>query len=233
MMVTIIKYNINKWNTNLFIYILLFVINILSNQAIAIQPPNDNPSIKKIIKNFQLKAYPINNSGYSNLIYKSNIMLKQTHLPKGFNAKKYALFSSIYYLLPENGKLKFHATKATKQFHHYLGEPMLIIVIEPTGKLNKVILGKNILQKEQLQLIIPGNSYVAAKVYPSNNIKEQNKLKNFTYKNKNILNKNNLKYSMIGCTTIPSWEIEDCLRANYKELIKKFPQHKKIIAEFT
>lgn len=215
---------------------LLFTVNLFDHQAAAIN--SYHPTISEIIDHFKLSAYPIINSGYSGLIYKSNINIKKNYLPKGFKAKNYTLFSSIYYLLPENGKLKFHATKATKQFHYYIGEPILIIVIEPNGKLNKIILGNNLLGKEQLQLIVHENSYVAAKVYSTNN-HQINKLKNINnkfYNNniyKNNIKDNNLKYSMIGCTTIPSWEIEDCIRPTYKELIKKFPQHKQIIAEFT
>lgn len=208
-------------NLVITVFLLFFVTTLLNNLAIAANSSKHiEPSILDIINHFNLKPYPIKNSGYSNLIYKSDITLLNNQLPKGFAAKKYALFSSIYYLLPENGKLKFHATKATKQFHHYLGKPLLIFIIDPDGKLSKVILGKNIAKQEQLQLIIPANSYVAAQVYTT---------KNHYFYNKDL----NVKYSMIGCNTIPSWEIEDCIRADYKSLIKKFPQHKKIIKQFT
>ena len=178
------------------------------------------PSTQDIIKKFNLISYPGGTSGYYAITYKSIVPVdKASLLSNGFKAEKYTLSSASYYLLPETHLLKFHATKATKQYHHYLGAPMMVIMIHPNGKLEKIILGKNILHNQQSQLTIPGNTYVAAVLYKSNK------------KTQKLTNSN--KYAFIGCTTAPSWEIEDCIRASRQDLIKQFPRHKKIIKQFT
>lgn len=173
------------------------------------------PTMEQVVKKLKLNLYPDGSSGYYGEIYKAPEYIAKKHLPTEFKAGKYSLSSSIYYLLPEKNILKFHATTANKQFHHYLGSAMQIIMIHMNGALEKVILGKDILANQVLHLKIPANTYVAAQVYPLQT------------------NIHSLQYSLIGCTTSPSWEIEDCIRASISELIKLFPQHAEIIRQFT
>lgn len=200
------------------LYLILIIFSILLTTNIYARPL---PELEQIIKKLALAPYPGGKSGYSAKIYESNVKIKAKELSSLYKAKEYGLFSSIYYLLPEDELLKFHATTAAKQFNHYLGAAMLVIIIEPNGNLKKIILGKNLMKGEVPQIIIPEGSYIAAKVYSKSNI----------YRKKHL---NKLKlYTLIGCTTSPSWNIKDCIRANYEDLTKKFPQHEKIIKIFT
>ncbi len=176
------------------------------------------PTIDKVVEKLKLNLYPGGTSGYYGEIYKAPECIGKQYLPAGFKAEKYSLSSTIYYLLPENHILKFHATTANKQFHHYLGGAMQIIMLHPNGTLEKVILGKEILANQVLHLKIPANTYVAASIQLT---KEQG------------IQQQSIQYSLIGCTTSPSWEVEDCIRATTQELMEKFPQHEELIRQFT
>jgi predicted cupin superfamily sugar epimerase len=173
------------------------------------------PTIEQVVEKLKLKLYPGGSSGYYEEIYKASEYIDKRNLSADFKAEKYSLSSSIFYLLPENNILKFHSTVANKQFHHYLGSALQIFIIHMNGTLEKVILGKDILANQVLHLKIPANTYVAAQVYPSK------------------VPMHSLQYSLIGCTTSPSWEIEDCTRVTTQELIKQFPQHTEVIRQFT
>jgi len=177
----------------------------------AIADPTSLPTVEQIIKKLDLKPYPMKNSGFYAESYKSSEKIKKENLPSHYNAKEYNLSSSVYYLLPKGDKLKFHSTKASKQYHHYLGAPMKVIIINKKGILKEVMLGKDLLKNQQLHLTLPANSYVAAILDPST---DQN------------------QYALIGCTTTPGWEKEDCDRITTEKLINKFPQHKEKIQQF-
>lgn len=198
-----------KYKISLIIIFLVLVPNF------AVANINQLPTVSQVVEKLGLDLYAGGTSGYCASTYKAMEQIERKNLPVGFKAEKYSLSSSIYYLLPEGNILKFHATKAAKQFHHYLGSAMRIIMIHENGALEEVILGKDILNKQQLHLNVPANTYLAAVLYKS-------KIKN-----------TQLEYVLIGCTTSPSWENEDCIRATTKELTDKFPKHAKIIRQFT
>lgn len=199
----------------------LFVTVLLLTTNCVVANTNKLPGMLDVIKTFDLTLYPGGTSGYYAASYKSSLPIEKNCLPTvGFNAEKYTLFSSIYYLLPEGDLLKFHATTATKQYHHYLGWPMQVIMIYPNGKLEKHILGKDLVRGQKLQLTVESNTYVAIMLYPP---KSKSKIKKLA----------NKKYAFIGCSSSPSWAVEDCTRACRKQLINKFPQHSKIIKQFT
>jgi predicted cupin superfamily sugar epimerase len=117
--------------------------------------------------------------------------------------------ASIYFLLSKGDFSAFHKLSCDELWNYHSGSPVIIITIDNKGKLMKYRLGKNIKRNEKPQLLIKSGLWFAA--VPAN--------KNY--------------YSLVSCITVPAFDYKDFQLAKRSELLKRFPQHKDVIEEFT
>jgi len=82
-------------------------------------------------------------------------------------------------------------------------------VIDEDGKICSHLLGNNLVNDEEFQIIIKKNSWFAAEVVDKKS------------------------FALIGCTVSPGFDFSDFELANRKELINNFPEHQEIIKRFT
>ena len=77
-------------------------------------------------------------------------------------------------------------------------------MIYPDGRYEKVVVGPDILNGQQLQLAVPGGTYKAAELTSGS-------------------------YGLVSESVAPGWEAEDMIDVSREELLSKFPQHKVVI----
>jgi len=71
--------------------------------------------------------------------------------------------TSIYYLLTSDRPIDYlHRNKSDIIHYFHMGSAITYLIIYPDGKLEKVKLGNNLQQGEQLQLIVKGGCWKAA-----------------------------------------------------------------------
>jgi predicted cupin superfamily sugar epimerase len=100
--------------------------------------------------------------------------------------------------------------KSDELWHFYAGSSLTLHIIERDGKLNKVILGANIDNKEEaFQAVVKSGSWFAASVNDHDS------------------------YSLVGCTVSPGFDYNDWKLGDVKTLIKTYPEHKSIIKKYT
>ena len=113
--------------------------------------------------------------------------------------------TAIYYMLTEDNNIDHFHTKHSDgiEFYH-LGAPITYHIISPDGQYEKVVVGPDILNGQQLQLAVPGGTYKAAELASGT-------------------------FGLVSEAVAPGWEMEDMIEVSQDELLKQFPQHKAII----
>ncbi|MCS6822332.1 MAG: cupin domain-containing protein [Microscillaceae bacterium] len=157
------------------------------------------------IEKLQLTAHP--EGGYFKEIYRSVGKVGEACLPQGlYGERNYA--TSIYFLLESHQFSAFHRIAFDEIWHFYEGSPVGIYVIDIQGNVNKYLLGRDIEQKQQFQIIIPANHWFAAEVIEPES------------------------FSLVGCTVSLGFDFQDFELARKNELLSQFPQAKDYIERF-
>ena len=161
---------------------------------------------ESIIKQLELISHP--EGGYYKENYRSKGQIATSSLWK--DAKESRNYSTgIYFLLKENQFSAFHRIKQDEMWHHYLGDALLLHVIDENGNYRKIKIGKDIQNNETLQYVVPANCWFASEVITKNS------------------------FVLCGCTVSPGFDFRDFEMPNRDFLISQFPQHKVVISQLT
>jgi len=159
----------------------------------------------------QLELLPHPEGGYFKEVYRAAETIQQNALPERFTGER-SFSTSIYFLLTADTFSAFHRIKQDELWHFYDGTPLTIHRITPEGKYLNHQLGRNPLNNESLQLIVPAGDWFAASVT------DQAKPENF---------------SLVGCTVSPGFDFADFEMPNRQSLSEYFPAHTEIIEKLT
>ena len=165
-----------------------------------------HPAAKKYIDLLNLVSHP--EGGYFKEIYRSGELLLPGGLPERFK-KQRAVSTSIYFLLEGKQVSKFHKLKSDEIWHFYDGCGVKIFVIDTAGNLSEFRLGRNIENRETLQVVIENNHWFAAELIDKNS------------------------FCLVGCTVAPGFDFDDFELAERNRLIELFPQHRELIERFS
>ena len=156
------------------------------------------------IEKLNLEKHP--EGGWFREIYRSEDVAPESGLPKNFTGKRNFL-TSIYFLLEDNDFSAFHRIKSDEIWHYYAGTSAIEILTIENGKIRKQLLGNDIENSEQLQVVAPKNTWFAARL------------------------KRPVGYGLVGCTVSPGFHFEDFEMADEK-LTNEFPELKDEIVPF-
>ena len=113
-------------------------------------------------------------------------VLKMTPHPEGGHFKELYRdknVSVIFYLLKKNENSHWHKLSKNEILHFYKGFPLLVHLYKDGEKINTKILGNNLNNNEDLNIIIKANTWFSMK--------------------------SSGEYSLIGCTVSPPFEYSD------------------------
>lgn len=156
------------------------------------------------IENLQLQPHP--EGGYFREVYRSKETISADLLLVRYNSER-SFATSIYFLLKSDQISAFHRLKSDEIWHFYAGSPITVYMIDKEGCLSKNICGRDVLNNEQLQLVIPHGCWFAAEVNQADS------------------------YSLVGCNVAPGFDFSDFELADKETLEKSFPQHKQLIGQ--
>ena len=155
---------------------------------------------KKIIELLHLLPHP--EGGYYKETYRSD-----THTQNAAG-KPRNLTTAIYYLLENNDKSCFHRIQSDEMWFFHQGSAIEIVTIQ-NEQLITYILGDDISNGEALQVLVPANTWFAARI------------------------KSKTGFSLVSCTVAPGFDFEDFELASRTKLTLEFPHLKQIIEQFT
>lgn len=162
-------------------------------------------SVEEIINHYNLHPHP--EGGYFAETYRAEGIITGSSLCEGMEGKR-NYSTAIYFLLPEGKKSHLHRIKSDEIWHFYLGGPLKLIQISPEGKLDEIILGKNIKNGHVLQHVVPAGHWFGATPLEDS------------------------EYSFVGCTVAPGFDFSDFELANATDMVNLFPIHELIIDRF-
>jgi uncharacterized protein len=117
--------------------------------------------------------------------------------------------TAIYFLLPHGTFSRFHRIRdAVEIWHHYAGAPVEIHLLREGGAHTVAILGDNVIEGEDPQIIVPAGVLQAAAPRGEG-------------------------FALCGCTVTPGFDFSDLVMPSRAELQWKYPTLKELIERFT
>lgn len=117
--------------------------------------------------------------------------------------------TGIYFLLAEGEFSAFHRIKSDEMWHFYDGDPLSIYIITPSGELNVVTLGLDLVNGQQPQAVVPADCWFASRVESPGH------------------------FALVGCTVAPGFDFQDFEMAKREELVRDYPKHTNVINRLT
>jgi len=162
--------------------------------------------IEELVSQLNLEPHP--EGGFFRETYRSNSLVPNTVLGESYEGdRNYG--TGIYFLLTADTFSAFHQIEQDELWFFHQGDPIELHVVSPGGKHEKFIIGNDLKNGESPQVVVPGKSWFAARVEGSG------------------------AYALVSCTVSPGFDFRDFVLPSCQELCKMYPQHEKLITQFT
>ncbi|MTI33492.1 cupin domain-containing protein [Xanthovirga aplysinae] len=152
----------------------------------------------------KLELIPHPEGGYYRQNYRAKESIAKMALPERFTGDR-RFSTAIYFLLDSKNFSSFHCIKQDEVWHFYEGRTLSIHVISPMGEYTKLLLGNNVEEGEEFQVVVEAGSWFAAEIASGEG------------------------YALVGCTVAPGFDFDDFELAKKEELSILFPQYSSII----
>jgi predicted cupin superfamily sugar epimerase len=157
-------------------------------------------SVKQIVKALGLEPLPAE-GGLFRQTYRSAEEFPALALPQRYSGENKPFGTAIFYLLTDapDSFSEFHRLPTDEIFHFYLGDPLEVTLLFPSGESRQILLGQDILQKQHLQYTVPRGVWQGSRVAPGG------------------------QFSLIGTTMAPGYTPGDYERGSREALLRQYP----------
>jgi hypothetical protein len=154
-----------------------------------------------------LKPHP-EEGGWFIETYRSSETISKKALPGRYKGVR-PFGTAIYYLLTPETFSSMHRLRSDEIFHFYLGDPVEMLQLFSDGSGRVLIMGSDILNGMQPQVVVPKGVWQGAKL-----IKDG-------------------KFALLGTTVSPGFEFTDYESGHSDELVKSYPKYREWIIALT
>ena len=158
------------------------------------------------IEKLGLIAHP--EGGYYRETYRSGLSIAREALPPPFTGPR-LISTAIYFLLDGENFSAFHRLRSDEMWHLYAGGPLAVHVIEENGRYSQLQIGSDPEAGESLQAVVKAGCWFASRVRDPES------------------------FALVGCTVAPGFDFEDFELGKRSELLRLYPQHRKLIEQLT
>lgn len=152
----------------------------------------------------KLALEPHPEGGYFKENYRSKEAILKTALPNRFTGDR-SFSTAIYFLLSNNDISAFHRIKQDEIWHFYHGSPLIIHILDETKNYRASILGLDLNQEQQPQIVVEAGAYFAAEVVDKSS------------------------FTLVGCTVAPGFDFTDFEMPVQSKMIELFPKYKTLV----
>jgi uncharacterized protein len=110
-----------------------------------------------------LKLEPNATCGLVRETYLSKLSIAPGGLPGPF-ADGRPLGSALYFMVTPQAPVKLHRIDNNQLYHHYLGDPLEVLMLHEDGSHTLVQFGSDLRAGQLVQLFIPGNTFHTARI---------------------------------------------------------------------
>jgi predicted cupin superfamily sugar epimerase len=119
------------------------------------------PSTSRIIELLGLKPHPT--CGLVAETYRSSLEVPATALPPAYGGSR-PLGGVLYFLITPQRGVRLHRIRSDQMYHHYLGEPLEVLLLYPDGRSEVKVVGSDLAAGMRPQLLVPGGTFHAGRV---------------------------------------------------------------------
>jgi predicted cupin superfamily sugar epimerase len=117
--------------------------------------------------------------------------------------------TSIYFLLPAQTFSAWHRVAGSDEvWNHYAGDPLELHVLDPEGRHEQLVLGRDVGSGERPQHVVPAGNWQAGRPLGE-------------------------RYALCGCTVSPGFDFADFSMPSRAALLELFPAHRALVERFT
>src|SRR5580698_845485 len=106
--------------------------------------------------------------------------------------------TAIYYLLEPGTFSEMHVLDSDEMFHFYLGDPVEMLQLYPSGESKVVTLGQDLAAGQHVQVVVPAGVWQGTRLVGDG------------------------KVALLGCTVTPGFDFADYRNGSYAELIENW-----------
>ncbi len=147
-----------------------------------------------------LKLEPNDTCGFMVQTYRSPHDVTPESLPDSFKSSR-ALGSVLYFMVARDTRTVMHRIRSDQMYHHYLGDPLEVILLYPDGNYEIVVVGNDLTAGMRPQLLIPGSTFHMSRV-----------------RRPMVFG-----YALLGTTAWPDVEVRDVELGEMGQLTAKYP----------
>jgi predicted cupin superfamily sugar epimerase len=158
--------------------------------------------IKRMLK---LEPHPVEGGSYRRT-YTSGLTAQ---VERGEATVSRAMGTAIYYLLEPGTFSEMHVLASDELFHFYLGDPVEMLQLWPSGETTVVVLGPDLEKGQQVQVLVPAGVWQGTRLIGDG------------------------KVALLGCSVVPGFDFADYVSGSYAELVARWSEEAKRIRGLT
>ena len=165
--------------------------------------------VEELIQHLGLESLPVE-GGLFRQTFLSSEMIPKTVLSDRYSKDK-PFYSAILYLLTSdpNSFSAMHKLPTDEIYHFYLGDPVEILQLYPDGRNERVILGHDVLNGQNIQYKAPRGVWQGSQLVAGG------------------------QYALLGTTMAPGFTNDDYIGGERSELIRMYPGEADLITQLT
>jgi uncharacterized protein len=140
--------------------------------------------------------------------YRSPLKIPEKALPEAYEGvRPYA--SALYFLVTPDAQIVMHQIRSDQLYHHYLGDPLEVLMLFPDGTGKVVTVGSDLGVGQRPQLFLPGGTFHTSRLADE------------------------ASYALLASTEWPGVERPDVEHGDIEALMKDFPDFLEEIQAYT
>lgn len=167
--------------------------------------------VAQIIDRLKLAPHP--EGGYFRETYRAAETIEATALPQRFGGER-SISTAIYFLLEAGQCSHLHRIKADEVWHFYAGDPLIVVEIDPAGRLKTTRLGGDPGADTVYQHVVPAGAWFGATPAEGGRFAPPG-------------------FALVGCTVAPGFDFADFELADRDALLAEYPRHQDWIRRLT
>jgi hypothetical protein len=164
------------------------------------------PTAEEIKGMLGLQPHPT--CGFVAETYRSPLEIPASALPDVYEGDR-PFGSALYFLVTPDAQIVMHRIRSDQQYHHYLGDPLEVLMLFPDGTGKVVTVGSDLAAGQRPQLFLPGGTFHTSRLDAG------------------------ASYALLASTEWPGVEPPDVEHGDIEALMKDFPDFREEIQAFT
>ena len=165
------------------------------------------PTAEEVKTMLDLETHPT--CGFVTETYRSPLKVPTGALPEAYEGNR-PYGSALYFLVDPDAQIVMHRIRSDQLYHHYLGNPLEVLMLYPDGTGAVAVVGDDLTAGERPQLFVPGNTFHTSRLVSGGT-----------------------GYALLASTEWPGVEPPDVEHGDIEELVASYPDFREQIRRFT